>query len=253
MAAYVGARIMLEALNEAGKSTEMREGQRRGGDKMDMPLGTYGNRVRRRSSTSRCQNTRAFPVIAQWQDGKMVTVFPLEAAPGGGEARGHAGPQVTTADARGGQSPPRAAARLRERAMTDFLNVLDRWHPARRHLLPREHRAQPDLRRHPRSSTSRRASSSCSECTATFALVHAPADGPLSLPRYCLAVLFPARRHHTALHLQPLQNEPMMQVFATFGLLMLLQNIVLAITRGAALSVPLRSGAAHIHGWRPCK
>lgn len=37
--------------------------------------------------------------------------------------------------------------------------------------------------------------------------------------------------------LQPLQNEPMMQVFATFGLLILLQNIVLAITRGAALSV----------------
>ena len=37
--------------------------------------------------------------------------------------------------------------------------------------------------------------------------------------------------------LQPLQNEPMMQVFATFGLLILLQNIVLAITRGASLSV----------------
>ena len=26
------------------------------------------------------QNTRAFPVTAQWQDGKIVTVFPLEAA-----------------------------------------------------------------------------------------------------------------------------------------------------------------------------
>ena len=37
--------------------------------------------------------------------------------------------------------------------------------------------------------------------------------------------------------LQPLQNEPMMQVFATFGLLILLQNVVLAITRGASLSV----------------
>ena len=37
--------------------------------------------------------------------------------------------------------------------------------------------------------------------------------------------------------LQPLQNEPMMQIFATFGLLILLQNIVLAMTRGAALSI----------------
>ena len=37
--------------------------------------------------------------------------------------------------------------------------------------------------------------------------------------------------------LQPLQNEPMMQVFSTFGMLILLQNIVLAITRGASLSL----------------
>ncbi len=37
--------------------------------------------------------------------------------------------------------------------------------------------------------------------------------------------------------LQRLQNEPMMQIFATFGLLMLLQNVVLAITGGAAISI----------------
>ena len=37
---------------------------------------------------------------------------------------------------------------------------------------------------------------------------------------------------------QPLQNEPMMQVFASFGLLLLLQNAVLAITRGAGLTAP---------------
>jgi branched-chain amino acid transport system permease protein len=36
--------------------------------------------------------------------------------------------------------------------------------------------------------------------------------------------------------LRPLQGEPMMQVFATFGLLMLLQNVVLAATRGTAYS-----------------
>jgi branched-chain amino acid transport system permease protein len=37
---------------------------------------------------------------------------------------------------------------------------------------------------------------------------------------------------------QPLQNEPMMQVFASFGLLLLLQNAVLAITRGTGLTAP---------------
>lgn len=38
--------------------------------------------------------------------------------------------------------------------------------------------------------------------------------------------------------LQPLQNEPMMQIFASFGLLLLLQNSVLAITRGMGYTVP---------------
>ncbi len=38
--------------------------------------------------------------------------------------------------------------------------------------------------------------------------------------------------------LQPLQSEPMMQVFATFGLLLLLQNLVLAVTRGTGYTVP---------------
>ena len=36
--------------------------------------------------------------------------------------------------------------------------------------------------------------------------------------------------------LRPLQDEPTMQIFATFGLLMLLQNLVLAATRGNAFS-----------------
>ncbi|WP_137389877.1 branched-chain amino acid ABC transporter permease [Rhodoligotrophos defluvii] len=38
--------------------------------------------------------------------------------------------------------------------------------------------------------------------------------------------------------LQPLQNESMMQIFATFGLLLLLQNVILAITRGTGYTVP---------------
>jgi branched-chain amino acid transport system permease protein len=37
--------------------------------------------------------------------------------------------------------------------------------------------------------------------------------------------------------LEKLQSEPMMQIFATFGLLMLLQNLVLGLTGGEALSV----------------
>ena len=43
--------------------------------------------------------------------------------------------------------------------------------------------------------------------------------------------------------LQRLQNEPTMQIFATFGLLMLLQNVVLAATGGEAFSIrtPLSS------------
>jgi branched-chain amino acid transport system substrate-binding protein len=31
------------------------------------------------------QNTRALPVAGQWQDGKMVTVFPAGAVPEGGK------------------------------------------------------------------------------------------------------------------------------------------------------------------------
>jgi len=37
--------------------------------------------------------------------------------------------------------------------------------------------------------------------------------------------------------LQPLQNESSMQIFATFGLLIILQNVVLALTRGEGYSV----------------
>jgi branched-chain amino acid transport system permease protein len=37
--------------------------------------------------------------------------------------------------------------------------------------------------------------------------------------------------------LRPLQNEPMMQTFATFGLLIVMQNVVLAITRGEPYSM----------------
>lgn len=47
--------------------------------------------------------------------------------------------------------------------------------------------------------------------------------------------------------IQPLQGEPMMQVFATFGLLLLLQNIVLATTGGQAHSVAVARYSQPLH------
>jgi branched-chain amino acid transport system permease protein len=42
--------------------------------------------------------------------------------------------------------------------------------------------------------------------------------------------------------LQPLLNEPLMQIFATFGLLIFLENLVLMLTGGASLGIPSRGG-----------
>lgn len=44
--------------------------------------------------------------------------------------------------------------------------------------------------------------------------------------------------------IQPLRDEPNMQIFATFGLLMLFQNIMLAVSRGEAVSIGGQVGAA---------
>ena len=43
--------------------------------------------------------------------------------------------------------------------------------------------------------------------------------------------------------IQPLRDEPNMQIFATFGLLIMFQNIMLAVTRGEALSIGGQVGA----------
>lgn len=50
--------------------------------------------------------------------------------------------------------------------------------------------------------------------------------------------------------LAPLRTEPTMQIFATFGLLMLIENVVLALTRGTAHSVtsPLAQTSIGIAG-----
>ncbi len=46
--------------------------------------------------------------------------------------------------------------------------------------------------------------------------------------------------------IEPLQAESMMQMFATFALLTILQNVVLAITRGEGYSVPTKVAAAGV-------
>ena len=80
MAAFVGAKIAFKAIEAAG-STDI-DAVRAAASKMDVPLMSYetGFGVK---FDDKMQNTRALPVAAQWQDGKMVTVFPTEAAPDG--------------------------------------------------------------------------------------------------------------------------------------------------------------------------
>jgi branched-chain amino acid transport system substrate-binding protein len=82
MAAFVGAKIMFKAIAAAG-STDV-DAVRAAAAKMDEPLMTYetGFGVK---FDDKMQNTRALPVAAQWQNGKMVTVFPAEATPEGGK------------------------------------------------------------------------------------------------------------------------------------------------------------------------
>ena len=46
--------------------------------------------------------------------------------------------------------------------------------------------------------------------------------------------------------IQPLTDEPNMQIFATFGLLMLFQNVMLMVSRGEALSVGAGAGSGAI-------
>lgn len=60
---------------------------------------------------------------------------------------------------------------------------------------------------------------------------------PYLAPIVVVPVLFVFGALVYALILRPLQGEPMMQIFATFGLLMILENTVLAITRGITYSV----------------
>lgn len=67
---------------------------------------------------------------------------------------------------------------------------------------------------------------------------------PYLAPMIIVPVLFVFGALVYWLLLRPLQNEPMMQIFATFGLLMVLENTVLAVTSGNAYSV--NSSLSHV-------
>jgi branched-chain amino acid transport system permease protein len=71
----------------------------------------------------------------------------------------------------------------------------------------------------------------------TFATQVALGFDPYIAPVVVVPLLFVLGCLVYWLLLRPLQGEPMMQVFATFGLLMTLENVVLAITRGVGYSV----------------
>lgn len=83
MSAYVGMRVLLEALTAAG-STDY-EKVIAAAARMDKPFGSYETGYGVKFDKT-MQNTRALPLIAQWQDGKVRAVFPPEAVAAGTQA-----------------------------------------------------------------------------------------------------------------------------------------------------------------------
>jgi branched-chain amino acid transport system substrate-binding protein len=77
MTAYVGVQILIDAVAAAG-SVDV-EKVRAAALKMDKPLRSYATGFGAKFD-GEFQNTRAFPTVVQWQSGKVVTVFPKDAA-----------------------------------------------------------------------------------------------------------------------------------------------------------------------------
>jgi branched-chain amino acid transport system substrate-binding protein len=80
MTAYVGMKVLFEAI-AAARSVDP-EAVVRAARAMDKPIGSYetGYGVR---FDDKMQNTRALPVIAQWQSGTVKAVFPAQAVADG--------------------------------------------------------------------------------------------------------------------------------------------------------------------------
>jgi branched-chain amino acid transport system substrate-binding protein len=77
MTAYVGMQMLIEAIAAAG-GTNM-ENLRAAAAKMDKPAKSYATGFGVKFD-AKFQNTRAFPTVVQWQSGKVVTVYPTDAA-----------------------------------------------------------------------------------------------------------------------------------------------------------------------------
>ncbi|CAN5326784.1 ABC transporter substrate-binding protein [soil metagenome] len=80
MTAYVGMKLLLDTIQKAG-SVEP-DKVRAAAAAIDLPIGSqatgYGVKF-----DANMQNVRALPTIVQWQGGKVVTVFPVEARAAG--------------------------------------------------------------------------------------------------------------------------------------------------------------------------
>jgi branched-chain amino acid transport system substrate-binding protein len=80
MSAFVGMKMLIECIHAAG-STEY-EKVIAAAAKMDKPFGSYETGYGLKFDKT-MQNVRALPLIAQWQGGKVLAVYPAEAvAPG---------------------------------------------------------------------------------------------------------------------------------------------------------------------------
>ena len=76
MAAYTGMHMLLDTITAAG-TTELSK-VRAAAAALDRPLSSYPTGFGAKFD-DKFQNTRAFPTVIQWQGGKQVTVFPVEA------------------------------------------------------------------------------------------------------------------------------------------------------------------------------
>jgi branched-chain amino acid transport system substrate-binding protein len=84
MNGFVGLQILLDAIKSAGSVdfAKVRDAVA----KMDKPIGSYATGYGVKLDKN-MQNVRAIPVTAQWQSGKLVTVFPEKAMPAGAQLK----------------------------------------------------------------------------------------------------------------------------------------------------------------------
>jgi len=81
LVSYGGTKILFDILKEVD-STDVQK-IREKALQMDVPIGgTYPTGFGVKLDPKTLDNTRAYPVLAQWQDGKVVTIYPKEAVEG---------------------------------------------------------------------------------------------------------------------------------------------------------------------------